>query len=82
MTVRVGKTAKTFRLVIGTGTNQKHFTLGHYPTVSLAAAREKAPDIIAKEQLRTPNETWDGGARGSVPGCVWPSLSSLMNYGP
>lgn len=56
MTVRIGKTTKTFRLVIGTGANRKRFTLGEYPTLSLAAAREKAQDIIAKKRLH-PTET-------------------------
>lgn len=51
LSVRVGKTAKTFYLVIGTGAARKRFSLGPYPALSLAQAREKARDIIAKDRL-------------------------------
>src|SRR4051794_11855148 len=51
LSVRVGKTAKTFRLVIGTGADRRRFTLGPYPALSLFAAREKARDIIAQQRL-------------------------------
>src|SRR4051794_15432681 len=52
LSVRVGKTAKTFYLVIGTAKCRKRFNLGPCPTLWLAAAREKARDIIAQERLR------------------------------
>jgi integrase len=53
--VRVGKSTKTFRLVVGTGENRKRYTLGHYPETTLARAREKARDILAQKRL-TPTE--------------------------
>src|SRR5436190_1124130 len=54
LAVRVGKTAKTFRLVIGSGQERKRFTLGQYdpPRFTLAMAREKARDIIARDRLQ------------------------------
>src|SRR5690348_12579490 len=53
LAVRVGKSTKTFRLVIGSGKERKRFTLGQYdpPRFTLAMAREKARDIIARERL-------------------------------
>jgi len=57
LSVRVGKAAKTFQLVIGTGANRKRFTIGTYPALSLAAARERARDIIAKERLNPHRNT-------------------------
>src|SRR5216684_88090 len=53
LAVRVGTTAKTFRLVIGSGQEGKPFTLGKYdpPRFTLAMAREKARDIIARDRL-------------------------------
>ena len=53
LSVRIGKTAKTFRLVIWSRNWRKHFTIGTYdrPRFTLAMAREKARDIIAKERL-------------------------------
>ena len=54
LSVRVGKNSKTFRLVIWSGKERKHFTLSKYdpPRFTLAMAREKARDIIAEERLR------------------------------
>ena len=54
LSVRVGKTAKTFRLVIWSEKERKHFTIGAYdpPRFTLAMAREKARDLIARERLR------------------------------
>ena len=54
LAVRVGKTTKTFRLVIGSGANRKRFTLGQFdpPRFTLAMAREKARDIIAQERFK------------------------------
>jgi integrase len=51
--LRVGKTAKTFFLVAGATTRRKRYTLGRYepPRFTLAMAREKAKDIIARERL-------------------------------
>lgn len=53
LSIRVGKTAKTFRLVIGAGAERKRFTIGRYdpPHLTLAMAREKARDLIAAERL-------------------------------
>src|SRR3954454_13651645 len=53
LAVRVGKTTKTFRLVIGSGSNRKRFTLGQFdpPRFTLAMAREEARDILAQERL-------------------------------
>src|SRR5205807_4671096 len=64
LAVRVGKHAKTFRLVIGSGTERRRFTIGKYdpPHFTLAMAREKAKDIIARERLgktETPHTTFD-----------------------
>lgn len=55
LAVRVGKTAKTFRLVIGKGRDRRHLTLGRYdpPQFTLAIAREKARDILAEARLST-----------------------------
>src|SRR5438128_1433009 len=63
LAVRVGKTTKTFRLVIGSGASRKRFTLGQYdpPHFTLAMAREKARDTIARERLKkteTPRTTF------------------------
>ena len=54
LAVWVGKTTKSFRLVIGSGANRKRFTLGQFdpPRFTLAMAREKARDIIAQERLQ------------------------------
>lgn len=54
LSIRIGKTAKTFRLVIGTGDDRKRFTIGTYdpPRFTLAMAREKARTIAAQERLR------------------------------
>src|SRR6266853_1561184 len=54
LAIVVGKTAKTFRLVIGRGKERKRFTLGRYdpPHLTLAMAREKARDIIARDRLQ------------------------------
>src|SRR5690349_6151412 len=59
LSVRVGKSGKTFQLVIGTGESRKRFTLGTYdpPRFTLAMAREKARDIIARERLQPQSET-------------------------
>jgi integrase len=51
LSIRVGKTTKTFQLVIGTGASRKRFTLGTYPTLSLAQARQQARDILAQDRL-------------------------------
>lgn len=52
-TVRVGKRAKTFMLVTGSGTNRKRITIGRYdpPRFTLSMAREKARDILAEARL-------------------------------
>src|SRR5216684_5331263 len=68
LAVRVGKTAKTFRLVIGRGKERKRFTLGQYdpPRFTLAMAREKARDIIARERLaktEAPRITFEEAAK-------------------
>jgi len=56
LAVRVGKRAKTFILTTGTrlSANRKRHTLGQYdpPHFTLAMAREKAKDIIARERLQ------------------------------
>src|ERR1044071_8991338 len=53
--VRVGKRTKTFVLTTGSGRggNRKRHTLGRYdpPHFTLAMAREKARDIIARDRL-------------------------------
>jgi len=59
----IGKTAKSFRLVIGSGKDRGRFTLGQYdpPRFTLAKAREKARDVIARERLaktETPRTTF------------------------
>lgn len=53
LTIRVGKHAKTFIVATGGRENRKRFTLGRYdpPHFTLAMAREKARDIIARERL-------------------------------
>ncbi len=53
LAIRVGKAAKTFRLVIGVGEERKRITLGRYdpPRFTLAMAREKARDLIAARRL-------------------------------
>src|SRR5579884_2856329 len=51
--VRVGTRAKTFVLITRSGKNRKRHTIGRYdpPRFTLAMAREKAGDIIARERL-------------------------------
>ncbi|MGC2409556.1 MAG: integrase arm-type DNA-binding domain-containing protein [Methyloceanibacter sp.] len=49
LTVRVGIRTKTFVL---RGAGRKRHTLGQYPALTLAAAREEARDILAAERLR------------------------------
>lgn len=53
LSIIVGKTTKTFRLVTGTGSERRRSTLGRYdpPHFTLAMAREKARDINAQERL-------------------------------
>jgi integrase len=53
--VRVGKRTKTFILTAGSRPNRARYTIGRYnpPHFTLAIAREKAKDIIARERLRT-----------------------------
>ena len=53
LALRVGKSTKTFRLVIGTGSERKRFTVGRYdpPHFTLAMARVKARDILARERI-------------------------------
>jgi integrase len=66
LSIVVGKTTKSFRLTIGTGEGRKRFALGRYPILTLAIAREKARDIIAKERLAptdTPRTTFAEAAR-------------------
>jgi integrase len=68
LSVVVGKSAKTFRLVIGRGTERKRFTLGQYdpPRFTLAMAREKARDLIARERLaktEAPRTTFEEAAK-------------------
>jgi integrase len=68
LSIVVGKAAKTFRLVIGSGADRKRFTLGRYdpPHFTLAMAREKARDIIARERLaltEVPRTTFAEAAR-------------------
>jgi hypothetical protein len=47
--LRVGTNSKTF--VLTTGADRRRITIGRYPIVSLAQAREKAKTILAKRQL-------------------------------
>jgi integrase len=47
--LRVGATAKAFVLTLGD--DRRRITIGRYPIVSLAQAREKAKTILAKRQL-------------------------------
>jgi integrase len=68
LAVRVGKTTKTFRLVIGSAEERKRFTLGQYdpPRFTLAMAREKARDIIARARLartEAPRTTFEEAAK-------------------
>ena len=63
LAVVVGKRSKTFTLVTGRGRGRKRHTLGRYdpPHFTLAMAREKARDIIARERLaktETPRTTF------------------------
>src|SRR6266851_808691 len=53
LAVVVGKHSKTFTLVTGRGKDRKRHTLGRYepPHFTLAMAREKARDIIARDRL-------------------------------
>jgi integrase len=53
LAVVVGKRSKTFTLVTGRGQSRKRHTLGRYdpPRFTLAMAREKARDVIARERL-------------------------------
>src|SRR5437870_4466185 len=64
LSVRVGKRVKTFMLLTGSAKNRKRHTLGQYdpPHFTLAMAREKAKDIIARERLQkteTPRTTFE-----------------------
>jgi integrase len=47
--LRIGATAKAFVLTVGE--ERRRITIGRYPVVSLAQAREKARNILAKRQL-------------------------------
>jgi integrase len=47
--LRIGSQTKTFVLTLGD--DRRRITIGHYPIVSLAQAREKARNILAKRQL-------------------------------
>jgi integrase len=47
--LRVGTNSKTF--VLTTGADRRRITIGRYPIVSLAQAREKAKTILAEKQL-------------------------------
>src|SRR5882672_1363134 len=47
--LRVGTQSKTFVLTVGQG--RKRITIGRYPIVSLAQAREKVRTILAERQL-------------------------------
>ncbi len=47
--LRIGSQTKTFVLTLGD--DRRRLTIGRYPIVSLAQAREKAKNILAKRQL-------------------------------
>ncbi len=47
--LRIGSQTKTFVLTLGD--DRRRITIGRYPIVSLAQAREKARNILAKRQL-------------------------------
>src|SRR5712671_3306203 len=64
LAVRVGKRTKTFIVVTGSAGDRKRHTIGQYnpPHLTLAMAREKAKDIIAREWLKkteVPRTTFD-----------------------
>lgn len=46
LSIRIGKNRKTFQLVLGSGKSRKRITLGHYPHLTLQAAKKKATQLI------------------------------------
>lgn len=50
--VRVGKRTKTFMLTIRRGHERERIAIGRYPDLTLAAAREKARDLLAEARTR------------------------------
>jgi integrase len=51
LSVRVGTRTKTFMLTLH-NPHRRRMSLGHYPDLSLAAAREKARDLLAEARFK------------------------------